>query len=263
MTTIPAINTTGEKVMVTPIDPTQGHHPTVVQALAAVMAEVQSVGKDGKNTQQGYNFRGIDGVVNAVGPALRKHGVVIIPTLLESSYRDIEVGKNRTLMREVTVTVRYTIHGPAGDTLEGTVVGESMDSGDKGTAKAFSVAYRTFLLQALTIPTHQPDPDEQSYERSEAVPQEDPAVPGLRSSIEAAIGRLDDEQKAALKEWFVEQQLPAVRRLNAVQAAAVIDHLMALEVEGAGDQSLSEAGSARVASTPAPPEHEGEATDAC
>lgn len=141
-------------------------HPTVVQALASVMAEVQSVGKDGKNTQQGYNFRGIDGVVNAVGPALRKHGVVIIPTLLESSYRDIEVGKNRTLMREVTVTVRYTIHGPAGDTIEGVVVGESMDSGDKGTAKAFSVAYRTFLLQALTIPTHQPDPDEQVYERA-------------------------------------------------------------------------------------------------
>jgi hypothetical protein len=213
------------------------------------------------NTQQGYNFRGIDGVVNAVGPALRKHGVVIIPTLLESNYRDIEVGKNRTLMREVTVTVRYTIHGPAGDTLEGTVVGESMDSGDKGTAKAFSVAYRTFLLQALTIPTHQPDPDEQSYERSEAV-YEDPAVPGLRSSIEAAIGRLDEPQKQSLKEWFVEQQLPAVRRLNAAQAAAVIDRLMAIEVEGAGGDP-SESGSDVVATAPAPSEHEGEATDAC
>ncbi len=228
-------------------------YPSVVQALASVMAEVQSVGKDGKNTQQGYNFRGIDGVVNAVGPALRKHGVVIIPTLLESNYRDIEVGKNRTLMREVTVTVRYTIHGPAGDTLEGVVVGESMDSGDKGTAKAFSVAYRTFLLQALTIPTHQPDPDEQTYERSEAT-YEDPAVPGLRSSIEGAISKLSDDQKSDLKAWFAEQRLPAVRRMSAAQCEVVLDHL--LEVEGAGDQSLSEAGSARVASTPAPPSAE-------
>lgn len=230
--------------------------PTVVQALASVMAEVQSVGKDGKNTQQGYNFRGIDGVVNAVGPALRKHGVVIIPTLLESNYRDIEVGKNRTLMREVTVTVRYTIHGPAGDTLEGTVVGESMDSGDKGTAKAFSVAYRTFLLQALTIPTHQPDPDEQTYERSEAI-YEDPAAPGLRSSIEGAISKLSDDQKSDLKAWFAEQRLPAVRRMSAGQCEVVLDHL--LEVEGAGgDPSIARAdeGSADVA-TPAPPEHEG------
>lgn len=143
-------------------------HPSVIQALAAVMAEVQAVGKDGHNSSQNYAFRGIDGVMNAVGPALRKHGVVIVPTVLDSNYRDVEVGKNRTLMREVTVTVMYTVHGPAGDEITGVVCGESMDSGDKGTAKAFSVAYRTFLLQALTIPTHQTDPDEQSYERSAA-----------------------------------------------------------------------------------------------
>lgn len=202
---------------------TTAEHPTVVQALASVMAEVQSVGKDGKNTQQGYNFRGIDGVVNAVGPALRKHGVVIIPTLLESNYRDIEVGKNRTLMREVTVTVRYTIHGPAGDTLEGTVVGESMDSGDKGTAKAFSVAYRTFLLQALTIPTHQPDPDEQSYERSEAAPP----VPGFRSSLTNAIAGLTDAEREALRTWVAEQGLPDRPSLmNEEQASRVVEFIL-------------------------------------
>lgn len=160
--------------------------PTVVQALAAVMAEVQAVGKDGTNTQQGYSFRGIDGVMNAVGPALRKHGVVIVPTLEDATYRDVEVGRNRTLMREVTVRVRYTVHGPAGDTLEGVVIGESMDSGDKGTAKAFSVAYRTFLLQALTIPTHQPDPDEQTYERATAAPRWE--VGHAKQALLAAVG---------------------------------------------------------------------------
>lgn len=144
---------------------------SVHEAFAAVMDEVQAVGKDGRNTSQDYAFRGIDGVMNAVGPALRKHGVIIVPSVLESNYRDVEVGRNRTLMREVTVTVEYTIYGPKGDTIVGRVSGESMDSGDKGTAKAFSVAYRTFLLQALTIPTHQPDPDEQSYERSAAAPE--------------------------------------------------------------------------------------------
>lgn len=204
--------------------------PTVVQALAAVMSDVQAVGKEGHNKSQDYAFRGIDGVMNAVGPALRSHGVVIIPTVEDTNYRDVEVGKNRTLMREVTVRVRYTVHGPAGDTLEGVVCGESMDSGDKGTAKAFSVAYRTFLLQALTIPTHQPDPDEHSYERSEVhepqVVYEDPAVPGLRSSIEAAIGKLDDAGKAALKAFMAEQQIPAVRRCNAAQCDVILAWLM-------------------------------------
>lgn len=202
--------------------------PTVVQALAAVMSDVQAVGKDGTNTSQNYAFRGIDGVMNAVGPALRAHGVVIVPSVEDTNYRDVEVGKNRTLMREVTVRVRYTVHGPAGDTLEGVVCGESMDSGDKGTAKAFSVAYRTFLLQALTIPTHQPDPDEQSYERATA-PVDD-YTPGLRSSVEAAIAKLDDDGKARLKEFFAEHDLPAVRRCNADQLGLLIDHLVDPEV---------------------------------
>ena len=148
---------------------------TVAEAWAAVMADVQAVGKTGHNSSQNYNFRGIDGVIDAVGPAMRTHGVFVIPSVREANYRDVEVGKNRTLMREVTVKVKYVIIGPAGDPLVvpeipefGDVVGESMDSGDKGTAKAMSVAYRIFLLQALSIPTHSGDPDESSYERATA-----------------------------------------------------------------------------------------------
>ena len=62
--------------------------------------------------------------------------------------------------------------------------------------------------------------------RAEGDVQEDPAVPGLRSSIEGAIAKLDDEQKAALKDWFAAEQLPAVRRMNADQCSRVLDHLM-------------------------------------
>lgn len=43
-----------------------------------------------------------------------------------------------------------------------------MDSGDKATAKAMSVAFRTALLQALCLPTDEIDPDAESYERSSA-----------------------------------------------------------------------------------------------
>src|SRR5690606_2912843 len=56
----------------------------------------------------------------------------------------------------------------------GATYGEALDSGDKATAKAHSVAYRTFLLQALTIPTHEPDPDESSPERSTPPPPPPP-----------------------------------------------------------------------------------------
>lgn len=52
------------------------------------------------------------------------------------------------------------------------------------------------------------------------------AVPGLRTSIEGAIEKLDEAEKAALKAWFAESKLPAVRRCNAAQCDLILDHLM-------------------------------------
>lgn len=162
--------------------------PTVVQALSAVMADVREVRKDQRNTapgQGGYAFRGIDAVMNAVGPALRVHGVVVMPRVIACEQSSIEVGQNRTRMGHVRVEVEYTAHGPAGDTLAGTVVAEAMDSGDKATSKAMSVAYRTFLIQALTLPTDDPDPDSFTYERSGA----EQAQPSQRREPEQAEAR--------------------------------------------------------------------------
>jgi hypothetical protein len=138
--------------------------PTVVEALSAVMTDVQAVRKGERNSQQNYNFRGIDAVVNAVGPVLRKHGVVVVPAAVTSSYRDVQTSTGKP-SRECTVTVTYRFYGPAGDFIDCEVPGESMDFGDKGAPKAMSVAYRIALLQALCIPTDDPEPDSQSYER--------------------------------------------------------------------------------------------------
>lgn len=52
------------------------------------------------------------------------------------------------------------------------------------------------------------------------------AVPGLRTSIEGAIAKLDDTGKAALKTWFAEHDLPPVRRCSAAQCDEILDHLV-------------------------------------
>lgn len=140
--------------------------PTIIEALAAVMGEVQPVGKGSRNVEFGYNFRGIDAVVNAVGPVLRKHCVIVVPELLDAAYRDVTTSKGKP-SRECTVRVRYRFYGPGGDFIDAVVPGESMDVSDKGAPKAMSVAYRIALLQALCIPTDEPDPDSQSYERGQ------------------------------------------------------------------------------------------------
>lgn len=157
---------------------------SIYALLSSVMSDVQTVAKTGRNTDQNYSFRGVDAVVNAVGPMLRKHNVLLLPELLDAVYRDVQTSRGKPA-REVTVRVRYSFIGPAGDSLEVVVPGESMDSGDKGTAKAMSVAYRIALLQTLCIPTDEPDPDEGSYERDNRRPaqvQPDPAVEELNAA---------------------------------------------------------------------------------
>jgi hypothetical protein len=140
---------------------------TIQSALAAVMEDVREVAKSDRNTSQNFNFRGIDAVVNAVGPALRKHGVVVLPNVEDYRYGNVNVGQRQTSMGHVTITVRYRFVGPVGDSLDCVVVGEAMDSGDKALAKAQSVAFRIALLQALALPTDDLDPDAETFERSD------------------------------------------------------------------------------------------------
>lgn len=139
--------------------------PNVFEAFTKVMADIRSIEKGDQNTQQGFKFRGIDAVMQAVGPVLRTHGVFIIPTGQELRSETYQT-RNGASMRNVTVTVQYRVYGPAGDYFDGVSFGEAADAGDKAVTKAQSVAYRTFLLQALTVPTGDADPDASTHERA-------------------------------------------------------------------------------------------------
>jgi hypothetical protein len=133
-------------------------------SLAAVMEDCSSVAKRDRNTHQNFMFRGIDAVVNAVGPILRKHAVVVAPNVERCDYDTVQTstGKPATACR---VLVTYTFYATDGSSVDCRVAAEAWDSGDKAAPKAMSVAFRTALLQALALPTDEPDPDSQSYER--------------------------------------------------------------------------------------------------
>lgn len=152
--------------------------PTVAVAWNSVMCSVRAVGKDEWNDQQKFLFRGVDAVVNAVGPALREHGVTVIAdrvrqvSVTEYETRPKNPNVPGTRMVNRVVHVKWRIYGPSGDWLTGESFGESADSGDKSMSKALSVAYRTFLLQALCIPTGERDPDMDVHERQSHVSEE-------------------------------------------------------------------------------------------
>lgn len=136
-----------------------------------VRKEVRAIGKgelyNGGGTR--FNFRGVDTVVNTFGPVTLKHGVNILPVGVEAEYRDT-TSKGGTKMHEATVTVTWQIIGPMGDTFPMLLKtqGEALDSADKATAKAQSVALRVLLLTGGLTPTHDKDPDASHVERGEA-----------------------------------------------------------------------------------------------
>lgn len=175
--------------------------PLIVQLMAEVMAEVRAIAKDDVNKEFGYKFRGIDSVMDAVGPALRTHGIV--PTVHTESVTTsvVEVGRNKTRMAHALVSVLYRFHAPDGSVLEsGPFPGEAMDSGDKSVSKAMSVAERTCYTQTLALSTGQPDPDTESYERS-------PAGDGPDLFEELRTATLELADPAAVIAWTKDERI--------------------------------------------------------
>jgi len=155
--------------------------------LAEASEKIGAVKKDGRNTRQNYVFRGIDAVVNAVHPVFADMGISVTPELVSVDYADIEAGEKRTPMVSARVVVAYVFRHLDLAPLRAVVAAEAMDSGDKATAKAMSVAFRTCLLQVLLLPTDEPDPDSNSYERAPREAKPHVEVPKeYRDTIEAA-----------------------------------------------------------------------------
>lgn len=169
-----------------------GFQLKVNEAVVAVMEEVRAVGKDGYNKVQGFRFRGVDQVVNAVSPALKANGVVVFPVESHVDYTE-RVNTKGTTMVDARAKVTYRWVGPEGDHFDVQVCSEARDAADKATAKALSVAFRICLLQTLSLPTDDPDPDSEYPEvhsapqgASQGAAKSDPDVlTVLRSAIQA------------------------------------------------------------------------------
>lgn len=122
------------------------------------MNDVSAVGKDSKNVQQNYNFRGIDAVMNALHPAMVKNRIFVVPEVLEQQ-REERQSKNGKLIYSIC-KIKYTFFADDGSNVSAIVIGEGMDSGDKATNKAMSVAFKYACFQVFCIPTEDiVDPD--------------------------------------------------------------------------------------------------------
>lgn len=139
----------------------------VYKAISAIIGEMatQGIGKDSKNKSQGWQFRGIDAVYNALAPLLAKYELMILPRIKNRTVSE-KLTKNGGTVFYVTVDAEFDFVS-AKDGSKHTVqtIGEAMDSGDKATNKAMSIALKYAAFQSFFIPTEITlmDADGESY----------------------------------------------------------------------------------------------------
>lgn len=126
----------------------------IFESINAVMKDCGYIAKSEKNPQQGYKFRGIDAVMNALNPALIKNKVFVVPEVLEQTREERHTAKGGLLIYSI-VKVRYTFFAEDGSSVQACVIGEGMDSGDKATNKAMSAAFKYACFQTFCIPTEE------------------------------------------------------------------------------------------------------------
>ena len=126
----------------------------VYHAIGQVSNELLTgIGKEKHNQQQGFNFRGIDDVYNALAPALVKHGLVILPRILDRTVTERQTQKGGALFYVVVKAEFDFVCAEDGSKHTVVTFGEAMDSGDKATNKAMSIAYKYAAFQVFCIPT--------------------------------------------------------------------------------------------------------------
>lgn len=156
---------------------------TVYALIAEVSKKLseEGISKTKKNAQQGYNFRGIDDVYNALAPIISNAGLVILPRVLS---RDVveRTTKSGNALFYTTVEMEFDLvssHDGTSHTIK--TYGEAMDSADKSTNKAMSAAYKYACMQAFCIPTegdndadattHEVEPKAQPQAKKELTPE--------------------------------------------------------------------------------------------
>lgn len=204
-------------------------------AFARVMSEIGSIRKTREHDAPGarFLFRGIEDVQAALYPILVRHGAFILPgKVLERRDLATRSTNDGKPVQAVALHVEFRFVGPRGDSLTFEAWGEGQDRSDKATGKAHSMAYKSALLEAFSIPTEdQSDADRvDPEERHLTAEQEQARAEALARALKATT-----EADSAVK-------------LRAIGGEAARQNLLRLQVEVDGQHmTLEQYGSRRLA----------------
>ena len=161
--------------------------PMIYGKIAEAMKRIGAIGKDAvakdKSGKEQYKFRGIDAVYNALNPVMAELGLFICPKIIDQT-REERTTQSGGVLKYSVLTMEYTVFAQDGSSITCSVVGEGMDSGDKASNKAMSVAMKYAMFQLFMIPTEDlVDPDAEVH--TDVLPKKQPK-PDKPATVEQA-----------------------------------------------------------------------------
>lgn len=177
----------------------------IYQAIIGVMSDIGVIGKEKKNAQQGFKYRGVDDVMNALQPVMVQHGLFVVPEIIDQKREERQTNRGGNLIYSVC-TVRYTFYAKDGSSVQCVVIGEGMDSGDKATNKAMSIAFKYACFQVFCIPTEEmKDPDAEVHEVTpKSKHTENPYVEAVRAKankVKKLLVKISGDKTIAQQVW--------------------------------------------------------------
>lgn len=137
---------------------TAQEHPLIYSRMAAIMQAVPAIGKNRKNKEQGFQFRGIDDVYAALHDTLIENKVFTTSEVLELT-KYTGTTKKGTEFTDHEVKIRWTFWTEDGSKVTSDTIGYGRDYADKSASKAMAIAHKYALIQVFAIPTYEPDND--------------------------------------------------------------------------------------------------------
>ena len=200
--------------------------PMIYEAITNIMADIDAIGKDQKagSGSFGYRFRGIDQVMNYMKPLLAKHGVFVVPEVLETTREERVNTKGGNVIYSV-IKVKHTYYAKDGSSISSIVVGEGMDTGDKASNKALAIAMKYSMFQVFCIPTEEMhDPDAEIPEPSKPVTKDTPISTVMLKTVKAELKRTGTTEEELCKKCKID----SINNIPTKYYRAVMDMLKQL-----------------------------------
>lgn len=232
-----------------PLSTLTGGPGLVYSRLLELKRRATPLPKDQKMQVKGqvrYMYRGIDDIYDHLHTLMGEIGILLVP----SEVREVKRASYETPPKfdggppgranHVALIQRFHWVAEDGSTMPVDLPGEGLDSGDKGTGKAASMAHKYAFVQSLSLPLSDPDPEGEAIEGAPAPsPDRDQSpVSGNNSTPGAPVTegtrvpfRNLSDGRAAIQAMTAPDEQPVLRR-------RVFDSVNSGQISGADANTL-------------------------